>query len=748
MRIVIYLILFSWTILFNGQNPPVVFPKDTTKEEKAILILLDSSTANYNRGNYVASLKYNIEVIDLATKINNAALINKGYRYLAYDYLGINDTIFAKESFENAKKYAQLTNDDIALGESFMDLGNLYAKAYSDHKTSCKYYDDAVIAFKRAKDTISLTKVYINRAISNLNGEDYEELYKSLSELEKPPLKYHLNDHLKNNIYKLWGFYYLRHEKDYDQSIKYSLKTVPFFKKNESYGSLSEVYTNLSDGYYGLKKYKEAAEYGNLFREVNIINVKRKTNTISESESIKFQIEHYKKSLVSAEEKSELQEEVNENRTKLIYVLVGVCIAGFVLITALYVAYRKRKILNIKLREKSIKYLEAKHRAEHLSKAKNKFFSTVSHELRTPLYGVIGLSSILLDDPDLKSSHKNDIKSLKFSADYLLALINDVLQINKIESKRLGDEISNFDLKNLITSIINSFEYMRLQNKNKFHVNIDESIPEIISGSSIKLSQILMNLIGNACKFTENGDIYIKVQIQEKYQDKVSIYFEIKDTGMGIAKEKQKIIFDEFAQIENLNDSYQGTGLGLPIVKKLLKLSNSEIHLDSEIEKGTTFSFSLDFEIPSEKVTNEEIAVIDESILEKKKILVVEDNRINQIVTKKILENKGAICEIAENGEIAVKKASKKSYDLILMDLNMPVKSGLEATKDIRVFDKKTPIVALTAVEVSDIQEDIYSTGMNDIVIKPYDLNKFSQVVVKNISQGKGSLFKRPKKVI
>lgn len=388
------------------------------------------------------------------------------------------------------------------------------------------------------------------------------------------------------------------------------------------------------------------------------------------------------------------------------------------------------------LRDKNKEYLKAKRHSEKLANAKGKFFSTVSHELRTPLYGVIGLSTILLEDETLKS-HKKDLKSLKFSADYLLALINNVLHINKIDSNSIEDDSTVFNVRELFESITASFEYMRLQNNNKIHIIVSENIPQLLNGNSVRLSQILMNLIGNACKFTEDGNIYVKAFPHQINDDSVLIDFSVQDTGIGIAQEKFSAIFDEFSQLETNSYSYQGTGLGLPIVKKLLSQSNSEIRIQSQLGRGTTFSFSLPYDISQLSKAVDEPTTLNANLLLDKKILVAEDNRINQTVTRKILEKNGVVCTIAENGQQAVTFASKEKFDLILMDLNMPVKNGFDACKEIRSMDDKIPIVALTAVEVEEVRNEIYLAGMNDIVIKPYDVTKFIRTILVNLSTNK-----------
>ena len=276
---------------------------------------------------------------------------------------------------------------------------------------------------------------------------------------------------------------------------------------------------------------------------------------------------------------------------------------------------------------------------------------------------------------------------------------------------------------------------MRIQNKNRIHIHISEGIPKFIHGNSVRLSQILMNLIGNACKFTEDGDIYIIAETIATTNSNTTIKFYIKDTGIGIPKNKLERIFEEFSQADSIDYKYQGTGLGLPIVKKLLGLSNSKIEVESDSGKGSMFSFSLTFELTEQIEKKKDNPLMDTKDLNGKKILIVEDNRINQMVTKKILQKSNTICSIAENGEEAVAMVKEEDYDLILMDINMPKKNGMEATAEIRQFNTVVPILALTAVEVEEMRQMIYESGMNDIVVKPYDINKFTQTLLKNISQ-------------
>ncbi|MBT8296477.1 MAG: response regulator, partial [Gramella sp.] len=446
-------------------------------------------------------------------------------------------------------------------------------------------------------------------------------------------------------------------------------------------------------------------------------------------------LNQYKKDLLISEKEQKYQHEIIQKSKEKVVVMVFSSVGMIFILVFLYKVNRDRQRLIEKLKVKNLQYRDAKVDAERLSSLKTKFFSTVSHEIRTPLYGVIGLTSLLLEDKSLHK-HKGDLKSLKFSADYLLALINDVLQMNKMESNEVKLENVPFSLQDLMKSIVNSFEFTRVQNKNTIILDIDPEIPANLIGDSVRLSQILMNLVGNAIKFTERGNIHIKAKQVRKDEEKSAIYFEIKDDGPGIPDSKKKMIFEEFSQLENSNYNYQGTGLGLPIVKRLLKLFNSKIKLESKEGEGSAFSFTISFKVDSSNILDttkkEELLIPVNS--GNRRILIVDDNRINQVVTKRILEKKDFECEVAGDGTTAIQMVRENHFDLILMDVNMPGISGLDASKEIRKFNDNIPILALTAVEVEEIREEIKTAGMSDIIIKPYDVQQFYQIVFKNLS--------------
>lgn len=310
-----------------------------------------------------------------------------------------------------------------------------------------------------------------------------------------------------------------------------------------------------------------------------------------------------------------------------------------------------------------------------------------------------------------------------------------MLHLNKIDStNKLEQHDDIFDLKSLIQKITSSFEYLKTQNKNTLQVEYKGDVPSLIKGNSTQLSQILMNLIGNACKFTENGKIIVLIN-STIIENTCSIEFSVCDTGQGIALHKMKQIFEEFAQGESKNITYQGTGLGLSIVKRLLNAAGSKIHVESYLGEGSTFSFKMTYKLINHDLPYETktiAKVYNPNDLKGKHILIVEDNKINQMVTRKILEKKEVICDVAANGEEAISKAKSSDYDLILMDIHMPVMNGIKATKEIRKFSH-LPILALTAVELDEMREKIYASGMNDIIVKPYDTYDFQQSILRTM---------------
>ena len=375
------------------------------------------------------------------------------------------------------------------------------------------------------------------------------------------------------------------------------------------------------------------------------------------------------------------------------------------------------------------------------SELKSKFISNVTHELRTPLYGVVGITSLLLEKNNLNSNDNKLLSSLKFSGDYLLNLVNEVLQFSKVESESLELKLTTINIRELIKNNISSFSYRLQETNNKIEVSIDENVPMFIKCDSIRLSQVLLNLIGNSIKFTESGVIDIRIKTLNLNNDKAHLRFEIEDNGLGIPKDKFESIFENFSQLErNVNINYQGTGLGLSITKKIVELFGSQIELESEVGQGAKFSFNVTFDVDNEKQLAIEKEKNSGKIVDMNKkfnILIAEDNKINQVVTKNLLKRQNYCCEVVENGCEAVEYAKNKSLDLILMDINMPVMDGVEATELIRKFNPYIPIIALTAADIDYVRENYSEIGFSGILTKPFDNIEFFQMIETKIKEYK-----------
>jgi len=368
---------------------------------------------------------------------------------------------------------------------------------------------------------------------------------------------------------------------------------------------------------------------------------------------------------------------------------------------------------------------EKEYELKKANKAKSKFLSTMSHEIRTPLNAVIAISNILLmDEP--RDSQLDNINALKFSSRHLLNLINDILDYNKLTSGKLHFDNSPFNLRQIINGTINSFSFSAREKGIHLSTTVSSMVPDGVKGDSLRLSQVLTNLLGNSVKFTNEGHVELEVDIIEESDDKIKLRFSVHDTGIGIAQEKLKNIFERFTQAEtHTTRMYGGTGLGLAITKQLLQLQNSRINVESKLGKGTTFWFDLKFD----KLIKKELIRIDpeqetQFDLKGMKLLVVDDNQMNLMVIEQFFDKWNVQYDSATDGNQAVEKVKVKAYDVVLMDLQMPVMNGYEAVAEIRKLGgghSNLPIIALSASVSNEVIVKVVDAGMDDYLSKPFD---------------------------
>jgi PAS domain S-box-containing protein len=360
--------------------------------------------------------------------------------------------------------------------------------------------------------------------------------------------------------------------------------------------------------------------------------------------------------------------------------------------------------------------------AEDAVKAKQQFLSNMSHEIRTPMNAIIGFTKVVLKT-ELSEKQKEYLQAIKLSGDALIVLINDILDLAKVDSGKMRFEQTPFKLASSISAMLHLFE-TKIHEKNLELVKMyDINIPEVLIGDPVRLHQIILNLVSNAVKFTTVGKITVSVLMLQEDDEKVTIEFAVSDTGIGIPESKIENIFENFQQATSgTSRLYGGTGLGLAIVKQLVEAQAGTINVSSKIGEGSIFSFTLNF-LKTKFEAETETQFLDfEKEINHVKVLVVEDIALNQLLMKTLLDDFGFDSDIASNGKIAVEKLESNSYDIILMDLQMPEMNGFEATEYIRKVMKLTvPIIALTADVTTVDLAKCKSVGMNDYIAKPVD---------------------------
>lgn len=402
----------------------------------------------------------------------------------------------------------------------------------------------------------------------------------------------------------------------------------------------------------------------------------------------------------------------------------------FVFFAVFHVNKSGRKLVEVwqEAERQKLELSEAKQKAEAAMLAKSRFVSNISHEMRTPLNGIIGIVNLMLQEPSLPDQKQN-LEVLRYSSEHMLSVVNDVLDFSKIEAGKMELANDEYNMKTLLNTVYIVFKNQFDAKKLEFEFVVDPRLNKGFKGDETRLKQVLTNLLGNALKFTETGKVQCVVDLLTADSDKANIYFSVRDTGVGMSQEKQQIIFEAFNQGETATTRrFGGTGLGLTISKKIVSMLGGELRVESEPGIGSHFYFTVQMPIGHDNRTfvNEK-KVSKLRSLKGSRVLVAEDIPINMTITHKFLERWDVTIQEATNGKEAVECFRENEYDLVLIDLDMPVMDGYQALAEIRKIDQHIPAIAFTAAVLPNMHEHLKSKGFNDFLQKPFrpeDLHK------------------------
>lgn len=617
--------------------------------------------------------------------------------------------------------------DSIGIARSLNNIGEIYQQQLNTAEAK-KYFEESLGLMLKFDFNEGLSAVYNNLGeVYRLDGS-YEkaiEFHTASLRLEKEV----------GNIPGI-GLSYLNIASLFnaieqpDIAVSNYLEAVTYFKQINDLGGLRKAYNDLAITYAEIENFKESLLYFQLHTAIKDSIVSIDSNQRIAELQAQYESEKQNQEIALLNERTSLQESRLSQQVYTRNLLLVVVSLLIIIAVILYLSDRSKKRTNKLLSLQKDQIQEA-------AALKSQFLSVMSHEIRTPMNAVVGMANLLVDENPREDQMKY-LDTLLFSSNNLLNIVNDVLDYSKAEAGKITIESIEFRLLQLLLNIHQSFYNQSVNQEVYLKFEHDEKIPEVLKGDPTRLTQVLNNLVSNALKFTEKGgSVIVNVMLEEQSKEIALVSFRITDTGIGIPEDKMDSIFESFVQADSeIHRKYGGTGLGLPISKKIIERLGGTIKVVSTVGKGSTFSFSIPLEKGDPKKTflnyGPEISSLES--LENTRILVVEDNPVNVQVINLFLDKWGVNQTIAVNGKQAVRLYKEQEFDLIFMDLHMPVMDGYKASLKIRELEKesgkKTPIVALTASNVFEDHTKAYDAGVDAIMPKPFDPQKLHQVIL------------------
>jgi signal transduction histidine kinase/CheY-like chemotaxis protein len=724
---------------------------------------------NKEHGNYPLAL----EQLHQALIISETAKDSNG---IARTYYNIGDVFKTLQSQDKAisyfqmayKLYLKLKNKEFAfisqnkVGHLYMDKGEALQDT-SYYVTALEYYYTAFGMTSDMKDKNQTSASYINlaNAYNKFGGatKNKDYLFKSMDySIRGLKLSGELNDKVRQGInlanigevylsmeqlQKALSFYqkalkifeasgdnfwmvYIHSEigkiyfrlKDYPKAIEYTIKSNAYAKKQNLKKTLKENYSLLSDIYNSTADYKKSLEYhklSTLYKD-SILNESTTLNiTRSQTE---FDFERKNKEIELLQKNTEIQQEKIKRQTTQRNLLVILIVTILILLIVIFYRYREKQKAEFII-------LKAKETAEQAKELQEQFLANTSHEIRTPMNGIIGMTSQLLDSP-LNREQLEYALAIKESSNNLMVIINDLLDLSKIKAGKMAFEKTPFNLSDLLKNLIFTLQYRITEKNIRLISSIDEKIPSILLGDPVRLNQVLLNLAGNAIKFTEKGEVKITVKLIRDEAKELRLLFSVLDTGIGIPSNKLDKIFESFTQVNaTTTRKYGGTGLGLTIAKQIIEQQGGTISVSSKVKEGSTFSFILEFKKTKQKIKENK---------ERDAAYAHDDNRVNQRVATLTLKKWNAKVSVADNAMSAIEQIKNQHFHIVLMDIAMPEMDGLEATYYIRTQLNEPlcniPIIAMTASALIGEEEKCITAGMNDYISKPFNpIDLFKKII-------------------
>jgi signal transduction histidine kinase/CheY-like chemotaxis protein/HPt (histidine-containing phosphotransfer) domain-containing protein len=697
------------------------------------------------------------EILERSRKINYKmgecrGLNNKGAIYwLKGEYDKGLDTL--REAQKMAKEYGF----DAIKARIYINFGNIH-RDLGDLSNASKYYQWALEINEELGDELAQASVLIS--ISNLHFDllDYENALDYANRCLEIFKKYEAKNRLIS-VYHNLGNIYLKKE-DNDNALIHFKKSLELTEAN----TVGHMMANSGIGkvYYKQGIFDKARKYLNavLVQAVELSNIEAQIISEFYLGRVHFDEGNYKEALMhfdrafdTANEHSRKQDimSIHEMFAK-VYEKIGDITEAFenlkkyeALKEEIFQQNTINKLHNLQIRHEIEFAVKEKEIAEQSAKLKQQFIANMSHEIRTPMNAIVGMTRLLLEK-NPRTDQLKYLNAITQSADNLLVIINDILDFSKIEAGKITVEYIEFSLRSVLRNVVHLLRFKAEEKGIALRFDIQDSVPDTLIGDPTRLSQVLMNLAGNAVKFTEKGSVKILCNQISLEQNHLQIDFKIVDTGIGISEEYVQNIFESFTQAgTDVARKYGGTGLGLTISKQLVELMNGSIAVESKIGEGTTFSFQLPFEIGNEKqLAQKEEFVFSESdidILNKTNLLLVDDNEFNTILAVDTLKAIAPHIQITEasSGQMAIDSIKKQSFDIVLMDIQMPMMSGTEATRIIRSTLEpplsQIKIIAMTANVMKNDIELYMQTGMNDHIPKPFKKEELIRKLLRQLDK-------------